>query len=391
MTRPALTLASVLIGAAVAHGHGRSVSYSTWLLGAAGARIELRLAALDVTATGLDPWHDRDAIGGYVLRRLTAHGSTGPCTASRAATTASPEGTVVITWEVRCGGPLETIESRLLTDVAPSHLHFARVVRADGEVAERVLSAGDARWTGAGASRSAVHDGSTFADYVRLGVDHIATGYDHLAFVLALVLLAGSLAEVATIVSAFTVAHSLTLAAAVLDVVRPEPVAVEALIGFSIALVATENAWLLAGRDRLTAWLVPAVLSVLAVGLPGRMSTLTLAALALFSGCHLGLLAHSPSPTRLRAVVAFGFGLVHGFAFAGVLADMALPPARLVPALLGFNVGVELGQLAVVTVAWLALGSIDRLVPRVRRPLAELGSATIAGIGLFWFVTRGWG
>jgi hypothetical protein len=80
--------------------------------------------------------------------------------------------------------------------------------------------------------------------------------------------------------------------------------------------------------------------------MPGAVGPSTLLGLALFTACHLGLLAASERPARLRALVAFAFGLIHGFAFAGVLAEMDLPRARLVPALVGFNVGVELGQLA---------------------------------------------
>ena len=286
----------------------------------------------------------------------------------------------------RVDAPPATITTRLFADEAPSHIHFARVTTPEGRVAERVLTEGDRVWTLAQSTAPA--RGSSFVDYVALGVEHIRTGYDHLAFVLALVLLAGSLAEVATIVSAFTLAHSVTLAAAVLGVVRPPPAAVEALIGFSIALVAFENAWLLAGRDRASALVVSGALVVAALVMPGAVGTVTLLGLALFTACHLGLLAQSDRPARLRALVAFAFGLIHGFAFAGVLAEMDLPRARLVPALVGFNVGVELGQLAIVAVAWTALLAVERVAPGGRRRVAEVGSAAVCGLGLYWFVTR---
>jgi hypothetical protein len=117
-----------------------------------------------------------------------------------------------------------------------------------------------------------------------------------------------------------------------------------------------------------------------------------LAGLALFSACHFGLLARVERPARLRAAVAFAFGLIHGFGFAGVLAEMALPAERLVPALLGFNVGVELGQLAIVAVAWPVLALLARVADgRPHRWIAELGSAAVCGLGLFWFLTRAFG
>jgi hypothetical protein len=81
---------------------------------------------------------------------------------------------------------------------------------------------------------------------------------------------------------------------------------------------------------------------------------------------------------------------VHGFGFAGVLAEMALPRGRLVPALVGFNVGVELGQLAVVALGWALLAAIARFVPDGRRSVAEIGSAAVCGLGIYWFVSRGW-
>jgi hypothetical protein len=177
----------------------------------------------------------------------------------------------------------------------------------------------------------------------------------------------------------------------VLGYVRPQAAAVEALIGYSIALVAAENGWLLGGRDRVTPWLVAAAALAAAAATPRALPPVMLAGLALFSVCHLGLLARSRRPERLRAAVAFGFGLIHGFGFAGVLAELALPPARLVPALVGFNVGVELGQLAIVACGWAVLVGLDRLAVGSRRRIAELGSAAICGLGLFWFVTRGWG
>ena len=388
MTRATLAIALVLVAPVAVGAHGRSVSYSSWTIAPDGAHVEARLSALDATLTGLDPWADAEALGAYVAERLVARRAGRDCRVAGLRTSVAADGFVLVAWDVACDGPPDAIATHLFADVAPTHLHFARVLDGDG-VVERVLAADDATWSLD--RRTTAPAGSSFLDYVRLGIDHIRTGYDHLAFVTALLLLAGSLGEVATIVTAFTVAHSLTLAAAVLGFVHPDPAAVEALIGFSIALVAAENGWLLGGRDRVTMWVVCLALAAVGLAAPGAVSTVTLLALALFSACHLGLLDRSTRPERLRAVVAFGFGLVHGFGFAGVLAEMALPRGRLVPALLGFNVGVELGQLAVVATGWLALTMLERGAVDARRRVAEIGSAAICGLGIFWFVTRSWG
>ena len=113
--------------------------------------------------------------------------------------------------------------------------------------------------------------------------------------------------------------------------------------------------------------------------------------LALFSACHFGLLARSRRPERLRAVVAFAFGLVHGFGFAGVLMEMDLPVNRLLPGLFGFNVGVELGQLVVVGLFWPLSHWLERRRPAPYRLFAESGSAVVFCLGIYWLVTRTWG
>jgi len=119
---------------------------------------------------------------------------------------------------------------------------------------------------------------------------------------------------------------------------------------------------------------------------------LALVGLALFSFCHFGLLERADHPARLRAAVAFAFGLIHGFGFAGVLAQLELPPSRLAVALFGFNAGVELGQLGVVAAVWPALALLARTHRgRFHRLVAEAGAAAICGLGVFWFLTRALG
>lgn len=90
----------------------------------------------------------------------------------------------------------------------------------------------------------------------------------------------------------------------------------------------------------------------------------------------------------MRGLVALAFGLVHGFGFAGVLTEAGLPTDQLVPALLGFNLGVEAGQLAVVVLAWPMLAALASVRPAAHRVAVETGSAAIVALGVFWLVTR---
>ena len=383
-----------------ANAHGRSLSYSSWKVTGDGALVRVRIPRLELTRLALDPVLEPDTqqtvIGLLAERvRLSSHGQ--PCTPSvDPSPVAAPEGWIVYEWPLKCPDPgAPVISSTLLLDVAPSHLHFARVELPDGSVREAVLSEAQTSWSLGDLSATTNKpeaSGTSVVGYLVLGINHIATGYDHIAFVVALLLLAASLREVAGLVTGFTIGHSLTLALAVLGVVRPEPTAIDALIGFSIALVAAENSWLLGGRPRVVPWIVVIGLAALAAAAfagHGAVAASTLLGLALFSWCHFGLLDRVSRPARVRAAVAFAFGLIHGFGFAGVLAEMDLPTDRLVAALFGFNAGVEVGQLAVVTLFWPLLSALAHTRDgRWYGRVAELGSAAICGLGLFWFLTR---
>ena len=187
---------------------------------------------------------------------------------------------------------------------------------------------------------------AVFAAFVGHGVAHILFGYDHLLFVLALMLIVRNTRALVLTVTAFTVAHSITLALAALGVVHVPGPPVEAAIAFSIVLVAAEILRMRAGQPSLTAnrpWLI-----------------------------------------------AFCFGLLHGFGFAGALSEIGLPSAELPLALFGFNIGVELGQLAFIA-AVLALVALARKV-RVLDAVTELSARwapyAIGSLAAFWFVER---
>jgi hypothetical protein len=402
--RRALLLAAAALWlaglAAASQAHTRSRSDSWWRLDETGAEVRLRMTRLDLSRLRPDALPrspGRDPVADHLAHSLVLRAGDAPCrVVEPPVPRPAREGWASWRWRVDCppGASPRVIESGLLLEQAPSHLHFARIETAEGEVSEALL-AGDSRSLRLDAEGSPRLHASSFRDYVALGIEHIATGWDHLAFVFALLLLAGSWREVAVLVTSFTVAHSVTLALAVLGLVRPDAAAVESLIGFSIALVAAENAWLLGGRGAA----VPAV-ALAAIGLMGvaglfgaaALSPLSAVGLALFTFCHFALLERAERPARLRAAVAFGFGLVHGFGFAGILNELALPTERLAPALLGFNVGVEIGQVAIVAVGWPLLLLLEtRSGGAWHRLVAELASAAIAGLGVFWWVSRSLG
>ena len=187
---------------------------------------------------------------------------------------------------------------------------------------------------------------STFGLYVKIGVGHILPdGADHILFVLAIFLASTKLRALVIQVSAFTVAHTATLALAASGVITPSSAVVEPLIAFTIAFVAIENLFF---KDM----------------------------------------------TKWRPAVVFLFGLVHGMGFAGFFGELGLPPGQFWSALIGFNVGVEIGQLVVITAAAIVGLSLRRILKdpegttRYRIYAVRPGSLLIGVTGLWWAVTR---
>jgi|KBSMisStaDraftv2_1062788.scaffolds.fasta_scaffold10625_2 hydrogenase/urease accessory protein HupE len=185
--------------------------------------------------------------------------------------------------------------------------------------------------------------------FVKSGIGHIMIGPDHLLFLLGLLLLGGSIWRLATIVTAFTLGHSVTLTLAALDVVRVSPRLVEPAIALSIVVVGVDN---LLSR---------------------------------------GKVADDHAAARdIRPWLAAAFGLIHGFGFAAVLREVGLPPAALGWSLAAFNVGVEIGQLGAVAVMVALLAAVRRYDVAWAGRFAVAGSIAVSGAGLFWFVQRVW-
>jgi hydrogenase/urease accessory protein HupE len=180
--------------------------------------------------------------------------------------------------------------------------------------------------------------------YLVLGVEHILLGFDHLLFVLALVLIVDDRRKLIGTVTAFTVAHSITLAIATLGHVRVPSGPVEACIALSIAFVAAEIVHARHGRASMTA--------------------------------------------RFPWLVAFAFGLLHGLGFAGALAEVGLPHGAIPVALLMFNVGVEVGQLMFIAVALGTLAALRRLPVPQRDWGWRVAPYAIGSVAMFWVIQR---
>ena len=396
--RALASVAALCLCAGFANAHERSQSFSSWRLHGEDLSVVFSVPAFEATRLGAadDPALPLETLlARHLERTLGASAGDSPCARVAGPTPlAAREGQLRVELRLRCGAarPLR-LEVSAFFALAPSHVHFARLVVEDQPAVELLFSE-RAQVRVALASRDATPRGETFLGYLRLGVEHIALGPDHLAFLVALLLFAARTRDVVVIVTGFTLGHSLTLGLGALGLARPEPAMIEALIGFTIALVAAENITSSSGdgaRVSSAAALVLAALALVALFVARGPPPVLLLGLALFTVCE-GRLASTPDAARrLRPALTVLFGLVHGFGFAGVLLEIGLPRERLLAALLGFNLGVELGQLAFVAVFALAATLARRLVPvLLSAPAREAATAALCGIGLYWFVARGY-
>ena len=190
------------------------------------------------------------------------------------------------------------------------------------------------------------HAGAAVPAYLKLGVEHILTGIDHLLFVFGLLLLSAGWRQLLRTITAFTVAHSITLALTALKLVSVNPQLIEAMVAYSILFLAVELVRKARGVEGIT--------------------------------------------QRQPWIVAFGFGLLHGAAFAGALKEIGLPQHNIPASLFLFNVGVELGQLIFVAAVSVALWALSRLRWPAAAPRLAWAAASyaIGSFAMFWFLER---
>jgi hydrogenase/urease accessory protein HupE len=239
-----------------------------------------------------------------------------------------------------------TLRSVRLRDLPVGHRQFILVSNADGLAAgKKLLTADDATievdLSPVPATSEPGPPPTVFWDFVKMGVEHIGTGYDHLLFLLGLLVVCRRFSSMAVIVSSFTVAHSLTLGLA----------------------------------------------TVGAVTLPGRMVEATIAASIVFVGVE-NLLRRGQEPHG-RWALTFGFGLVHGFGFASVLSDLGVGRngSGVLGPLVAFNLGVEIGQIALAAIALPLLWQLRR-VPAWDRRITFVVSLGVTVAGLYWLIER---
>ncbi|PDT87259.1 hydrogenase/urease accessory protein [Bradyrhizobium sp. Y36] len=356
MIRPQLLWLAVLLGlclpaeahqvnlvtARVALAGDRTVSVE---LGLKGSDIDRLIGAkvYDTRQDTVDPAAveaAKAAIFAYLDKHLAVTSGATPCPRGDAAILPDGDG-VVYRSRFACASIAGAVvyRSSVLTETDPTARQVVLIARDKSET-QALLDAGHTSVTLSATPSS----WPTIQRYLLAGIEHIFLGYDHIAFLIAVMLWARRLIPVIKIVTAFTVAHSITLSLAALNLVVVAGRIVEPAIAASIIFVAVEN---FVERDIDRRWRV-----------------------------------------------AFLFGLIHGFGFAGVLREVGLPPNAIVPALGAFNIGVEVGQIAIVAIVLQVLGTLDRLTAADRgepvraAKLVYAVSAAISLLGSYWLIMR---
>jgi hypothetical protein len=287
------------------------------------------------------------------------------------------------------------IQSSAFFDIVPTHVTYAQVITDSGDFISQILTPDQQTLELSSASGEAPLQSAGFLTYVLMGIDHIYTGYDHQAFILALVLLSSRLRDLLFVITGFTIGHSISLSLAVTGLLRPHAEYIDSLVGLTIALIAAENIADAAKRRGTVALVFGGLMAAFAIahgafGLPGLPFYLVLGA-AIFAANYMMLAGFMKDAARLRLVVTLVFGTIHGFSFAANLLEMRLPSGRLAELLIGFNIGVEIGQLLVVGIILSIIAVLTRINLTLPRAVTvDVMSAVLVGLGLYWFVSRGY-
>ena len=357
----------LLLACGLAHAHKPSDSYLTLYPDGTSLRGQWDIALRDLEyAIGIDAdgdgaitWGELKAklpeVDAYAFARLALRVDGRPCKlepAEHLVDEHSDGAYAVLRFDARCEGTgylKVEVEYSLFFDLDPTHRGLLRVEHGKGSTTG-ILGPEQPRFEVGAEGRSLF---AQFTDYAREGVWHIWIGFDHILFLVSLLLpsvLLGagrtwqpverfglSFWDVVKVATSFTVAHSITLSLAALSIIQLPSRLVESAIALSVVLAALNNVWpLVRGR---------------------------------------------------RWLVAFGFGLIHGFGFASVLADLGLPQSALLLALVGFNIGVEVGQLAIIA-GFLPAAYVLRRTWLYRKLIFVGGSVAIALIAGIWLVER---
>ena len=375
--------------------HQRSESYSKWSVEEdesdtlVNVAFTIRLSNLNKLESPLvGEWEDR--ISAYIISSFTTDSDCLQEGKHRVMTSRADD-IFRVSWTLSCNQILEEIKTNVFFDRDPTHSHIARYIYDSNLSTEKLFTTQTKTWNLKdiySSKESSVN--SSFKEYVLLGIKHISTGYDHLAFLFGLLLLNQRLKRLVLAITGFTLGHSLTLSLAVLDLVRPVNSFIEALIGFSIALLGLE---FLIRHSKSNSTYVKNIsyllffLFLLYFIFSEGSNSLGLLGLLVFSFCYLMLVSKNLS-SFFSLFIASIFGLIHGFGFGGFLFEVGFSEDNILKTLFGFNLGVEIGQLMAMSLFILIIFGISKLDIKNKEYINPLLATFLVTLGTYWFVYR---
>jgi len=382
-----------------ANSHQISQSFSNWTVEEKNVTAIFSIAPRYITLLpALDGYYDslEEQLSNHLKRNIKIYSNDIACDFSSGILTRQNKDNSIkamINFQCPENGNILSIENNSFFDASAGHIHFARIKINSNDWEETIFTS--TRKKNEFSLISGKNQQSSFEvfnDYIKLGFEHILLGFDHLAFLMTLLLISLNLKKVFLTVTGFTIGHSITLALAALELIQPSTVAIEALIGFTILLVASQA--LLLEDQKNSIFLKSSVCFLIILGLSslifgGIVSPLTWLGLIIFTISYAYLVETKKDAETYNPALTLVFGLIHGFGFASVLLELGLPKGKAVSSLFGFNLGVEFGQILVVTLAISTLYVLGKTkLIKYKENFYNISALFLIALGTFWFVGR---
>ena len=304
----------------------------------------------------------------------------------------SQEGSLNLSLNFECPSNKEIkIINNALFNLVQSHIHIARIYIDNNLYTEKALFFND-QSIDLNEEKENNSFSNSFYKFFSLGLDHILSGYDHLLFILGLLLLVTNLKRLLLVITGFTIGHSLTLSLSVINIIQVKSSLVEALIGYTIMFVGLEYLYK-ENNDHRVSMIFITTLSLLLLIFGNLINPnfpyFLILGILLFSLGYFYLLKNLNSENNLLSIITIIFGLIHGFGFGGFLLGSKISSENIFSGLLGFNLGVEVGQIIFVLLILLIYKLLMALkITKIIEVMKNLSFFAIVFFGFFFFIQR---
>ena len=304
----------------------------------------------------------------------------------------SQEGSLNLSLNFECPSNKEVkIINNALFNLVQSHIHIARIYIDNNLYTEKALFFND-QSIDLNEEKENNSFSNSFYKFFSLGLDHILSGYDHLLFILGLLLLVTNLKRLLLVITGFTIGHSLTLSLSVINIIQVKSSLVEALIGYTIMFVGLEYLYK-ENKDHRVSMIFITTLSILLLIFGNLINPnfpyFLILGILLFSLGYFYLLKNLNSENNLLSIITIIFGLIHGFGFGGFLLGSKISSENIFSGLLGFNLGVEVGQIIFVLLILLIYKLLMTLkITKIIEVMKNLSFFAVVFFGFFFFIQR---